>query len=228
MKNRTNLENEIIQMKKPSLLGMVFSPLEQFKRIKEQPVIWMPLIILSIVSMIIAIFVTLNLEIEYGDIYGLEMRDDEIIVMKAIHLVTAIFGGLLGTPISYAMFALILFGITRVVKSKVRFKQMLSLIIFVSFISMIGQVINQLIIVAMEGNPAVYMTSLNGFIGAKGALGGILGIIEVFSIWYYLLLGIGLVKVANLSKSAAYIILITFFIITLMIAAINGIFQGIS
>ncbi|TXC92150.1 YIP1 family protein [Metabacillus litoralis] len=228
MQSETNMEREEIQTKKPSVFGMVFSPVEQFERMKEKPVIWLPLIALSIISMIVTILVTLNLEVDYGSMSGIEMTPDEIAVMETINLVTAILGGLLGTPISYVIFALILYGISRIAKSKVGFKQMFSLVIFVSFISVIGQVINQSIIIAIGGDPVVYLTSLNSFIEAKGALGGILSGIEVFSIWYYILLGIGLVKVANLSKAAAYTITIIFYLIMLIIAAISGVFQGMS
>ncbi|MBM7603529.1 hypothetical protein JOC75_001499 [Metabacillus crassostreae] len=226
MQNETIIGRETIRIKKPTLYGMIFSPREQFERIKAGPVIWLPLILLSIVSMCVAIFVTLNIDIEYGAVYGLELTDDEISVMKAINLVLATLGGLLGAPISYAIFALILLGISRMIKAEVGYKQLFSLIIYVSFISMIGQVINQFFIMMIDGNPAVYLTSLNGFIRANGVLGGMLGVIEVFSIWYYILLGIGLVKVANISKPVAYTIMVIFFIITLIVAAINGLFQG--
>jgi hypothetical protein len=220
------MEEETVQTKKPSLFGMIFSPGKQFERIREKPVIWLPLILLSLLSMIVAIFVTMN--IDYAAISGMEMSAEEEEMTKIFAVIVGALGGLFGTPISYLIFGGILFGIAKIAKSTVTFKQMFSLMIFVSFISMIGQILNQLIIVAIDGDPYIMLTSLNSFIGAKGALGAVLGVIEVFSIWYYILLAIGLVKVANLSKPAAYIITIVFFSLSLIIAAISGALEGLA
>lgn len=220
------MEQETIQNKKPSLFGMIFSPGEQFERIREKPVIWLPLILLSILAMIVAIFVTMN--IDYAAISGMEMSAEEEEMTKIFAVVVGALGGLIGTPISYLIFGGILFGIAKIAKSSVTFKQMFSLMIFISFISMIGQILNQLIIVAIDGDPYIMLTSINSFIGAEGALGAVLGVIEVFSIWYYILLAIGLIKVARLSKPVAYIITIVFFSISLIIAAISGAFEGLT
>ncbi|MGM0873455.1 MAG: Yip1 family protein [Bacillota bacterium] len=220
------MEQETTQTKKPSLFGMIFSPGEQFERIREKPVIWLPLILLSILAMIVAIFVTMN--VDYAAISGMEMSAEEEEMAKIFAVVIGALGGLFGTPISYLIFGGILFGIAKIAKSSVTFKQMFSLMIFISFISMIGQIINQVIIVAIDGDPYIMLTSLNSFIGADGALGAVLGVIEVFSIWYYILLAIGLVKVATLSKPVAYIITIVFFSISLIIAAISGAFEGLT
>jgi hypothetical protein len=220
------MEQETIQNKKPSLFGMIFSPGEQFERIREKPVIWLPLILLSILAMIVAIFVTMN--IDYAAISGMEMSAEEEEMTKIFAVVVGTLGGLIGTPISYLIFGGILFGIAKIAKSSITFKQMFSLMIFISFISMIGQIINQLIIVAIDGDPYIMLTSINSFIGAEGAIGAVLGVIEVFSIWYYILLAIGLIKVARLSKPVAYIITIVFFSISLIIAAISGAFEGLT
>jgi hypothetical protein len=220
------MEEGTVQTKKPSLFRMIFSPGKQFERIREKPVIWLPLILLSLLAMIVAIFVTMN--IDYAAISGMEMSAEEEEMTKIFAVIVGALGGLFGTPISYFIFAGILFGIAKIAKSTVTFKQMFSLMIFVSFISMIGQILNQLIIVAIDGDPYIMLTSLNSFIGADGALGAVLGVIEVFSIWYYILLAIGLVKVANLSKPAAYIITILFFSLSLIIAAISGALEGLA
>ncbi|WP_273131086.1 Yip1 family protein [Bacillus weihaiensis] len=213
------MEKDTIQTKRPTLLGMIFSPGEQFERVKERPVIWLPLIILTVLTTLVALYVTVNLD--FTAISGMEMTPEQEQMVKVSGVVSAILGGLVGTPISYLIFAAIFLGISKLAKSEVSFKQMFSLIIHVSFISLIGQVLNQVIIVAIGANPSIMITSLQSIIAAEGALGRILSVIEVFSIWYYILMALGLMKVANLSKLQACIIVGIFFIIGLIIAAVT-------
>ncbi len=221
------MEQETVQTKKPSLFGMIFQPGEQFERMREKPVIWLPLILLAILGAIVGVLAGLN--VDYSTVPGMEgIPADQIEMTKMFGVIFGGIGALFGTPIGFVVFAAILFGITKIAKSPITFKQMFSLIIFTSFISTIGQVLNQLIIYAIGADPTVMLTSINSFIGADGVLGGILGTIEVFNIWYYILLGMGLVKVAQISKPAAYTITIIFFVIGLIIAAASGAFEGLA
>ncbi|WP_026560550.1 Yip1 family protein [Bacillus sp. J37] len=221
------MEQETIQTKKPSLFGMIFQPGEQFERMREKPTIWLPLIILSILGALVGVLAALN--VDYATMPGMEgMPADQIEISKMFGIIFGGIGALFGTPIGYLIVGGILFGITKIAKSPVTFKQMFSLIIFTSFISAIGQLLNQLIIYAIGSHSMVMVTSLNSFVGAEGVLGGILGAIEVFQIWYYILLGIGLVKVAQLSKPAAYTITIIFFVLGLIFAAASGALEGLA
>jgi hypothetical protein len=158
----------------------------------------------------------------------MEMSAEDQEMMKIFGAVGAGVAGFFGTPISFLIFGLILWGIAKIAKSNVTFKQMFSLMIFISFITMIGQLLNQLIILAIDGDPAILLTSLNSFVGATGILGAVLGTIEIFTIWYYILLALGLIKVAKLSKPVAMTITIIFFGIGIGIAAITGAFEGLT
>lgn len=221
------MDQETIQTKKPSLFGMIFQPEEQFERIREKPVIWLPLIIISLLGTVIAVLAAFN--VDYSTVPGMEgMPADQIELSKMFGIIFGGIGALFGTPIGFLIFGGILFGITKIAKSPVTFKQMFSLIIFTSIISTIGQLLNQLIIYAIGSDPTVMLTSINSFIGAEGALGAVLGAIEVFNIWYYILLGLGLVKVAQLSKPAAYTITVIFFILGLIVAAASGALEGLT
>ncbi len=218
---------ETTQTKKPSLFGMIFQPGDQFERMREKPVIWLPLIILSIVGALVGVLAALN--VDYSTVPGMEgMPADQIEMTKMFGIIFGGIGAFFGTPIGLLVFGGILFGITKIAKSPVSFKQMFSLIIFTSFISTIGQLLNQLIIYAIGSDPYVMLTSLNSFVGADGVLGAILGAIEVFNIWYYILLGFGLIKVAQISKPAAYTITAIFFILGIIVAAVTGVFEGLT
>ncbi|MBZ5748796.1 MULTISPECIES: Yip1 family protein [Metabacillus] len=220
------MEQETVQVQKPSLFGMIFSPGEQFERMRERPVIWWPLILVTILMTAVAVLTALGTD--YSAVPGMEMSAEDQEMMKIFGAVGAGVAGFFGTPISFLIFGLILWGIAKIAKSNVTFKQMFSLMIFISFITMIGQLLNQLIILAIAGDPTILLTSLNSFVGATGILGAVLGTIEVFSIWYYILLALGLIKVAMLSKPVALTITIIFFAIGIGIAAITGAFEGLT
>ena len=223
---QTILEQETIESKKPSIFGMIFSPSEQFERMRVKPVIWLPLILLTIVATVMGVLVVLNTD--PATVPGVEMSAEELEMAKMFGVVVGVLGGLIGTPLVFVVMAAILLGVSKIFKSDVTFKKMFSLIIFISFITMIGQILNQLIILAINGDPLITLTSLNSFIGADGALGAVLSAIEVFNIWYYILLAMGLVKVANLSKPTAYTISIIFFLIGVAFAAASGAVQGMT
>ena len=221
------MEQETVQSKKPSLFGMIFQPGEQFERMREKPVVWLPLIILSILGALIGVLAALN--VDYSTVPGMEgMPADQIELSKMFGIIFGGIGALFGTSIGFLGFGGILFGIAKIAKSPVSFKQMFSLIIFTSFITTIGQVLNQLIIYAIGSDPTVMVTSINSFVGAEGVTGAILGTIEVFNIWYYIIFGLGLVKVAQLSKPAAYTITIIFFALGLIVAAVSGALEGLA
>ena len=220
------MEQETVQVKKPSLFGMIFSPGEQFERIRERPVIWWPLILMTILMTAVAVITALGMD--YSAVPGMEMSAEDLEMMKMFGVVGAGVAGLFVTPIGFLIFGLISWGIAKIAKSNVTFKQMFSLMIFISFITTIGQLLNQLIILAISGKPELLLTSLNSFVGATGVLGAVLGMIEVFTIWYYILLALGLIKVAKLSKPVAITISIIFFAISIGIAAITGAVEGLT
>lgn len=217
--------NETVQTKKPSLFGMIFSPGEQFERLRERPVIWVPLILLTIITTIVTIVVAINMD--YSSMPGMEgFSPEEIEMTRVGGIIVSGIGSFFFTPIGYLFFAAIYFIAAKIAKSEVNFKQMFSFMIFASFISLLGSIINQLIAVALGENPAIMFTSINSFIGATGVTGAILNSIEVFSIWYQVLLAIGLIKVAKLSKQSAITIVIVLFVIGILITA--GIAAGSS
>jgi hypothetical protein len=212
------MAQEKIQLKKPALIGMILNPNEQFNRIQNNPVIWFPLMILSLISMIVTILVVIN--IDYIPSFGMTEKDIEI--AKMVGMILGALSTLIGLPIGYVLYAVILWGIAKKAKSSVTFKQMFSLIIFISFIRVIGQSINQMIIVAINGGQDYLLTSINYYVGAHGVLGEVLGVIELFSIMYYILLSLGLIKIAKLSNRLSISISIISFSLLLIFAAVHG------
>lgn len=207
-----------IHLKKPALIGMMINPNEQFNRIQTNPMIWFPLMVLSLISMIVTIYVAIN--IDYIPSFGMTEKDIEIAKMAGMTI--GALGTFIGLPVGYAFYAVILWWIAKRAKSAVTFKQMFSLIIFISFIRVIGQSINQLMIVAINGEPEYLLTSINYYVGAHGVFGEVIGEIELFSILYYILLSIGLIKIAKLSNRMSISISIISFSLLLIFAAVHG------
>ncbi|KKI93827.1 hypothetical protein WQ54_01890 [Bacillus sp. SA1-12] len=220
------MEQETIQTKKPSLFGMIFSPGEQLERIRERPVIWLPLILLTLVMTIVSVISALN--IDYSAVPGMEMSAEEEQMAKIFGVIGAGLVGFFGTSIGCLFFGLIFWAIAKIAKSDATFKQMFSLMIFTSFITTIGQILNQLIILAIDGDPLIMLTSINSLVGADGVLGAVLSTFEVFGIWYYIVLAMGLVKVAKLSKPVAVITTVIFFVLGIILAAVGGAFEGMT
>ncbi|MGG3891512.1 Yip1 family protein [Metabacillus fastidiosus] len=209
--------------KKPSLFGMVFSPNEQFERIRERPVIWIPFIIVTLIGLAATIIGTLGID-SSAQLNELGFSGDEAAAMEMSMKVGTIIFGFFLAPITVLFSTIIYFAIAKIAKSQVTFKKMLSLNIFIYFIAGIGQLINTAIIAAINGdlNTMTMLTSLNSFVGAGGALGGILNSFEIFGIWSTVLSALGLHKVAGLSKTASWTIAIVIFIIGVIFLAVTG------
>lgn len=211
--------------RKPSIFGMIFSPNEQFERIRERPVVLVPLLIILGIAIVMAILVGQAVMNYAPSAEELGLAEEEVKAMESLIMGGAIATTFLAIPFGLLISTLIYFAIAKIAKSQVTFKQMFSLSIFVGFIGVLGQLINSIVMMALNTNPdeTLFMpTSLNGLVNATGALGGVLSAIEIFSIWGTILLALGLHKVAGLSKKASWIIVIVFFIIGVIFAAIGG------
>lgn len=224
MEQHTNHTTETTA--KPSLFGMFFSPGLQFDRMRERPTIWLPLIIVTLLGVIAGVIVAMGMNDAVLEDIGLSGED-----AQAAQMFTVIFagiGGLIGLPVSFLIFSLILLAITKIAGSEATFKQLLSLNIFTGIVTIVGQLVNALINLSLGSDPVNMVTGLNSFVGAEGALGGFLNTIEVFSIWAYVLIAMGLHKVAQLSKPTSIIITIVFFVFGCIMAAAGGAFEGMS
>src|SRR5690625_5774453 len=60
---------------KPKLLGMITRPTEQFIKLKQQPIIWVPLIIISLLMMLGTTITALN--VDYANDPELQERSEE-------------------------------------------------------------------------------------------------------------------------------------------------------
>lgn len=214
---------------KPSLLGMIWSPGEQFDRIRDNPRIWGALIIVALLSAVAGVLIVFATP---DDMYqvpqGPQLSEEQLASMKMFGYVGGFVGPLIGTPVGILISAAIMLLITTLARKDATFKQLLSLNAYIMFIGVIGSLLNGLIRLAIGGDPTVMVTSLASLAGAEGMTVPILNVIEVFTIWSTVLTAIGLHKVTGLSKGASWAIAIAFFLIGLVFALVGGMFAGMA
>lgn len=209
-------------VEKPSIFGMIWSPIEQFERIRERPRILGPMAIivgLFIVGMLITM---LSVDIGLEGVSGEEMAAFAGI-MAVVSGIIGVIAPVIGTLISSFIYWII----AKLAQSEVSFKQLFSMCTYIMIISALSTVINGIGIAILGGNGETMFTSIGSFIPAEGAIGGLLNSIELFSIWGVILVALGLNKVANLSKGLAWTISIAFFVIGVVFTMIGAAFGGV-
>ncbi|MED3853207.1 Yip1 family protein [Priestia megaterium] len=213
MSTEVNVSSEVQEKGKPSIFGFITSPVVQFEKMKSSPVIWGPLfliLILTAATTILAVYTPQGQE-------ALQQQKEAGIEVNSTF---SMIGGVIAVVATLAFTSLILFLIAKLGTGKTTYRQMFSLNLFVTFITAIGQLINTG--VAALAHTSANVTSLNGMVGAKGAMGGVFTSIEIFSIWGLILTAVGLQKVANVSKAASIITVIILFILGAAISGVGG------
>ncbi len=204
---------------KPKILGMVTQPTAQFKKIKQNPVIWMPLIIISLLMMVGAFITAMNIDYsnnpeiqEAIEVIGI----DEDVMIKSGAILAGL-GNLIIPGIIALISTVIYLVISKVIKKQVSFSQLFSMNIYILFISAIGVILNGLLSTVLTGDSSILFTSLAFVIPTDNImLENIFAMIEIFTIWGLILTVIGLQIVANFSKKASLIIVIGFYILSLL------------
>ena len=216
--------SEEVKAKNPSIWGMIWSPTEQFERIKERPKIWGALAIVTVLF-VIGMYLT-----SLGDpmvIEGMpEIPEEELAAVSMFTTVTMIITGFF-TPIFGVLIATVIYLIiAKIARSEVSFKQLFSMNTYIMMISALSMILNGIGVALLGGTAGTMYTSLGSLIGAEGTMGALLTSIEVFAIWGMILQAIGLQKVANFSKGLAWTIVIVFFAIGIIFTMIGAAFSG--
>jgi len=214
--------SEEVKSRKPSLIGMISSPGEQFERIKVRPIIWGAMIIITLMYVIGMWLQSIGMEIP-----GLEgLTAEETAMFETITSITMVITAVFIPIFSILVSSAILMLIAKIARSEVTFKQLFSMNTYIMFIGAIGVVLNGIFIALLGGNAEMMYTSLGSLVDAEGAIAGLLDSLEVFTIWSTILSAIGMQKVANFSKGLAWTIAIVIFAIgalfAILGAAVNG------
>jgi hypothetical protein len=209
---------------KPSLIGMFSSPGEQFDRMRQNPTIWIPLILISVVYAVGMYLMSQSMDASYLGFEG--MSKEEIEIALAFSKVFVVITGIL-TPAFVALISSAIYMIfTKIAGSRVSFKQLFSMNTHIMIIGAAGLVINMALRLVIGGNPDVMPTSLAALMNSNTP--GVMGSFELFSIWQVIVTAIGLHRLAGLSKGWAWGISIGFFLLGLMFAYIGTLFSAMT
>lgn len=207
---------------KPKLFGMFTNPGEQFERIKENPKIWVPLLIVSIFYVIGMTLMSLSMDT--STLIDQGISEDEAALVLGITRVTVAITGIITPILAVLISSAIHLIITKIAGSPATFKQLFSMNTFIMVIGAAGVILNMVIRYAIGGNPEIYVTSLAGLLNQD--ITGVLSSFEIFTIWSTILTAIGLHKTGQLSKGLAWTIAIIFFLIGIGFTALGSLIQG--
>lgn len=216
------MSEEEVNSPKPSLFGMVLNPGDQFDRMRERPIIWVEMALITLMFMVGMWLQSISLETPVME--GLTAEEIAMIetVTTVTMIITAVFIPIFNVLISSAILMLV----AKIARSEVTFKQLFSMNTYIMFIGAIGIVLNGILIVLFGGNTEMSYTTLGSLVDAEGAIAGLLSSLEVFTIWSTILTAIGLQKVANLSKGLSWTIAIVIFAIGVFFAMFGAWFNG--
>ncbi len=204
-----------------NLKNLFWEPSLLFKELKEKPTWLLPFIIICVVSIIFAFIMQpvqtqlMILNIPEDSVASMieQTNKFKLVGFSLIPLFTilklAIVSGLL------------LLG-TYIVTDKLKFKQIFSVVCWSNIILLLGGILNVFILylkgVDTINDPTDMATvGLNIFFNTKSlgvALNALLSEISVFSIWYIVLITIGLMIVGELSKGKAIFVSVFIWLIT--------------
>ncbi|HLR53831.1 MAG TPA: YIP1 family protein [Pseudogracilibacillus sp.] len=211
---------------KPSLIGIITSPVQQLERIKGRTLVWSPII--TVIIMVIIGSVLQGLSAEMPGIEEDVSNTPFMVILGAFTVALTIVGTLIGVLIVSAIHMLI----AKIALSTVSFKQLFSMNTYIAIITALGILING-IVAAVIGteNPEALFTSVGSFVNASGDVGMLSGLwdsIEIFAIWAYIVTAFGLQIVAGFSKKLAWSIVLAFFLITILFNMISAFFSGMA
>lgn len=217
----TNIELEKVIVKKPSLFGMISSPGIQFERMREKTPIALPLFFLIVLLAIggaLVSYISLNNPVIKEINSTAEMK-----IPVALTVGMGALGSAIGGAISFFVIAAFYKLCMIFMGNDTPYKKLLGITIYASIISTIGLFINGIIALILGGYETTY-TSLAPLAGDHSTLKAIAGRFDIFAIWYYVIILIGLQIVAGLSKNKAITLVVILFLIGVGFSSLDGLF----
>lgn len=202
--------NTEVGTKKPSLLGIITSPVVQFERMKTNSPVWGAFAIVVILSTL-AGTIAMYAALQTPEMIRALAQDPTGGVVRTSMFVGALIGGLIFTPIGFFIAAGFYKIVMMLMGNDATYKQLLSITVYASIISILGVTLNAVLALALGGDGTVFYTSLGPLFEQGTTMFGIANAIEIFSIWGLVVTGLGLHIVAGLSKNKTIILMVVFF-----------------
>ncbi len=217
----TNINTQDVGSKKPSLLGMIPSPGEQFERMKTKSPVWVAFLIFVLIGTVTTAAVFYLSVVNTPEV-AKEMNGQDGQMIKWFALGGGALFGLFGTPIGLFIAAGFYKVIMMLMGNDTPYMKILSIYLYANLVFYIGSLLNVGLGLIFEGNGTDAYTSLAPLFEKGTVLNGIASSIEIFNIWSLILTGLGLHIVAGLSKKQATILIVIFFILTIGLGFLKG------
>jgi hypothetical protein len=192
---------------------MIWRPRIELERIRIQPVIWLPFIILSLFHLLGILFVS-RVKTEEWPLNAVQTPP---IISYTYLPVNALLVDLLTFWIGIFVIALIVYAIAKAFRQQISLLQVFSLSIFLQVIPTIGLAIQALAHV-LEWGEAFFSYSLQDLLHlSTGHFSFVFGYITIFTIWNWVIAVIGYQKVISLPILLAFVITIILWYLPLSI-----------
>ena len=192
---------------KPSLLKMFWRPKEQFVKIRSNPIIATPLIVVTVIYIVASMVKALFIRAEDLMLPGMSVQEADMVAATA-KAFTAMAGFI--SPVFTILFmTVIYFIILKIARKNTTFKQLFSMNTYIFVVQAVGLLVNSLLMMVIDSSSGSAITSLALF----NRDWSMLNAIELFTVWKFVLTAIGFHLVGQLSKSISIILVIVLFII---------------
>ncbi|PGN59127.1 hypothetical protein CN961_14400 [Bacillus thuringiensis] len=219
-----NINTQDVGAKKPSLFGIITSPGVQFERMKTSNAVWGAFWLLVLLGGLVGGFAAY--------VYSLTPEaielNKELGVTVSAGMTYGMGFGVIAISMAFVfLLSAVVYKVLMVfISNDTSFKKLLAITVYSSVISLLGLLINTILAYILGGSGQEMYTGLEPiFASSSGVVKGIVSKFEVFTIWGYAVTWLGLQITAGLTKKQATIITIVFFVLTLGIGALQGMFQ---
>lgn len=211
--------------KKPTLLGTIFSPVRQFQRISQKPAFWLAFITFVFLSswLLGANEYYVVKQPEYSQIllssFPPEQRDQ--VDVKAIQMNSmsyASLGGFFGGILLPLLGAFLLWIWSKLVKGAGTFRHYFSFQVHLFSIYILSFLFQLLMTMAFNQASHPLSLSLAFLVPGEGVFKQVLGMLDLFTIWVAVLLGIGLKIIAKVSDVKAWSVPVIFLLMVIGLA----------
>jgi len=218
-----------------SIVDIFVDPFKVFARVDAGLSWWKPYVFVSVVMMIVSYF-ALPLQRRLMELNPRGLSEEQLQSTLDGYGKFAPLG-LIMVPIGLIIFYFIVAGIAHlainIMSSRSNFKKTLSLISFCGIITIIEQIIST-VVLRMRGVESVesaadlkFSLSLAPLLGdGKGLLGAVLQSLSIFSIWYYVVLILGIAAIFRISRKSAIVPVLPIWIVGVIMVWIGGKFGG--
>ncbi|HFK1487403.1 Yip1 family protein [Bacillus cereus group sp. MYBK5-1] len=219
-----NINTQDVGAKKPSLLGMITSPGEQFERMKTSNAVWGAFWLLVLIAGLVGGFAAYVYSLTPE---AIELNKELGVTVSAAMTYGMGFGVIAISMAFVFLLSAVVYKVLMVfISNDTSYKKLLAITVYSSIISLLGLLINTILAYILGGSGQEMYTGLEPiFASSSGVVKGIVSKFEVFTIWGYAVTWLGLQITAGLTKKQATIITIVFFVLTLGMGALQGMFQ---